>query len=85
MRLSYFTRTETLDTYLIQYNIFFQLDDVPRTSTPEIERIPATFAGDESPIGGKHHLTPSSKQAELPKPKARRFDVGKSVLLFLIL
>ncbi|CAB3989959.1 Hypothetical predicted protein [Paramuricea clavata] len=49
------------------------IDDVPpRSSTPK-ECVLQEPNVEESPIGEKHHLTPSSKQS-LPKPK--RFNVG---------
>ncbi len=47
-------------------------DDIPGTST-------ATSNVESSPIGGKHHLTPS-KQDVLPELK--RFNVGRFILSF---
>jgi hypothetical protein len=54
--------------YFLNSIILLFSDDVPRTLV------------ESSPIGGKHHLTPSSKQDVLPKPK--RFNVGRFILSF---
>ena len=50
----------------------FTIDDPPRSSTPKEGVLPEANV-EQSPIGGKHHLTPSSKQS-MPKPK--QFNVG---------
>jgi hypothetical protein len=53
-------------------SLFLTIYDPPRSSTPK-EGILQEANVEKNPIGGKHHLTPSSKQS-LPKPK--RFNVG---------
>ncbi len=58
-------------------------DDEPRSSTPNTELFSHKLAAQtDCPIGGKHHLTPSSKEVGMPNPK--RFAIGKIIKVHLL-
>ena len=49
-----------INIYIQTYSIIFTIDDPSRSSAPK-EGVLQEANIDQSPIEGKHHLTPSSK------------------------
>ena len=59
------------------------LDNEPRLSTPNMELFSCKLAAQtDCPIGGKRHLTQSSKEVGMPNPK--QFAIGNVIKIHLL-